>query len=131
VLDELAQCISRRILRHPGRLDEIARQLDEHFDGRRQTFELPLDWRLSSGFRRTVLHLLPTITYGFTASYTDVATTLTGRSGAARAVGTACATNPMPIAVPCHRVIRARRLGGYLGGVDTKATLLALERAVA
>ena len=106
----------------------MTRQLDEYFTGRRRTFDLSLDWRLTNGYRGEVLPVLRSITYGHTASYGDVAA-MTGRPRAARAVGTACATNPMPVVVPCHRVIRSDgEMGGYLGGIEAKATLLALER---
>jgi methylated-DNA-[protein]-cysteine S-methyltransferase len=129
VLGDLSDRISLRILQHPGRLDRAARELDEYFAGRRRTFDVDLDWRLSSGFRGTVLRHLPDIAYGRTASYATVAQ-LTGRPKAVRAVGTACATNPLPIFVPCHRVVRSDgSMGGYLGGVDAKAALLELESA--
>ena len=127
VLQQLADRVSPRVLRHPARLDATARQLDEYFAGRRQAFTVPLDWRLASGFRSTVLHHLPDITYGHTASYAAVAR-LVGNPKAVRAVGTACATNPLPIVVPCHRVVRSDGgIGGYLGGVEAKTKLLALE----
>lgn len=129
VLQSLAERISPRILRSPSRLDETARELEEYFDGRRRSFEVPLDWRLSAGFRSEVLHHLPEISYGATASYAAVAA-LTGSPKAVRAVGTACATNPPPVVVPCHRVVRSDGgLGGYLGGVQAKRTLLTLETA--
>jgi methylated-DNA-[protein]-cysteine S-methyltransferase len=129
VLQTLADRISPRILNAPARLDAVARQLDEYFDGHRRAFDIPLDWRLSAGFRRTVLHHLPEIGYGHTASYAAVAH-LAGNPGAVRAVGTACATNPLPVVVPCHRVVRSDgSMGGYLGGVDAKRTLLTLESA--
>ena len=129
VLEDLSDRISPRILNHPARLDDTARELDEYFAGRRQAFGVDLDWRLSSGFRETVLRHLPDIAYGQTASYATVAQ-LAGRPKAVRAVGTACATNPLPIVVPCHRVIKSDgTMGGYLGGVDAKATLLDLESA--
>ncbi|MCW2751832.1 MAG: cysteine methyltransferase [Aeromicrobium sp.] len=129
VLEDLSERISPRILKHPARLDTAARELDEYFDGRRQTFDLPLDWRLSAGFRETVLRHLSDIVYGHTASYATVAA-LAGRPRAVRAVGTACATNPLPVVVPCHRVVRSDgSMGGYLGGLDAKATLLELEAA--
>jgi len=90
---------------------------------------VPLDWRLSAGFRSTVLHHLPEIAYGHTASYAAVAQ-LAGNPKAVRAVGSACATNPLPVVVPCHRVVRSDgAMGGYLGGTDAKRTLLALEGA--
>jgi methylated-DNA-[protein]-cysteine S-methyltransferase len=129
VLESLSQRISPRILHHPARLDVAARELDEYFDGRRRAFSLTLDWRLSAGFRETVLRHLSGISYGRTASYATVAE-LAGRPKAVRAVGTACATNPLPVVVPCHRVIRSDgSMGGYLGGLDAKTTLLELESA--
>ena len=129
VLQNLADRISPRLLEAPGRLDTVARELDEYFAGRLHTFDLPLDWRLSSGFRRTVLAHLSDIDYGHTAIYATVAK-LAGNPKAVRAVGTACATNPLPVVVPCHRVLRSDgTLGGYLGGVEAKRTLLGLEAA--
>lgn len=129
VLQKLADKISPRILRAPARLDTAARQLDEYFAGDRREFDLPLDWRLSAGFRSTVLHHLPEITYGHTASYAAVAR-LAGNPRAVRAVGSACATNPLPVIVPCHRVIRSDgTMGAYLGGVEAKRILLTLEAA--
>ena len=129
VLATLAERVSPRILHHPARLDTVARQLDEYFAGARHTFDVDLDWRLTSGFRATVLHHLADIAYGHTASYASVAQ-LAGRPKAVRAVGTACATNPLPVVVPCHRVVRSDgAMGGYLGGVAAKAALLQLEAA--
>ena len=129
VLQALADKVSPRILQAPARLDLAARELDEYFAGRRRAFDLPLDWRLSAGFRRAVLGPLADIGYGHTASYAAVAR-LAGNPKAVRAVGTACATNPMPVVVPCHRVVRSDgSLGGYLGGADAKRTLLTLEAA--
>jgi methylated-DNA-[protein]-cysteine S-methyltransferase len=129
VLQGLADRVSPRILRTPRRLDSVAQQLDEYFAGVRTSFDLPLDWRLSAGFRSTVLHHLPEIAYGHTASYAAVAQ-LAGNPKAVRAVGSACATNPLPVVVPCHRVVRSDgAMGGYLGGTDAKRTLLALEGA--
>jgi methylated-DNA-[protein]-cysteine S-methyltransferase len=127
VLEDLAERISPRILHHPARLDNAARELEEYFGGRRRAFSLNLDWRLSAGFREIVLRHLPDIDYGHTASYATVAQ-LAGRPKAVRAVGTACSTNPLPVVVPCHRVIRSDGgMGGYLGGLDAKTTLLELE----
>ena len=127
VLQALADRISPRVLRAPARLDATARELDEYFAGHRRRFDLPLDWQLARGFRRTVLTHLADIGYGRTASYAAVAQ-LAGSPKAVRAVGTACATNPLPVVVPCHRVVRSDgSMGGYLGGVDAKRTLLALE----
>jgi methylated-DNA-[protein]-cysteine S-methyltransferase len=129
VLQSLAERISPRVLNAPRRLDPIVQELDEYFAGHRQQFDVPLDWRLSAGFRNVVLHHLPEIGYGHTASYAAVAQ-LAGNPKAVRAVGTACATNPLPVVVPCHRVLRSDgALGGYLGGVEAKRTLLALEAA--
>ncbi len=129
VLQSLADRISPRILLAPDRLDAAARQLDEYFTGKRQEFSVPLDWRLSAGFRSTVLHHLPEIGYGHTASYAAVAK-LAGNPAAVRAVGSACATNPLPVVVPCHRVVRSDgAMGGYLGGVQAKRILLTLEAA--
>ncbi|GAB7071269.1 methylated-DNA--[protein]-cysteine S-methyltransferase [Mycobacterium hodleri] len=129
VLQGLADRVSPRILHAPRRLDAVAAQLDEYFAGARTTFDVPLDWRLSGGFRGTVLHHLPEIAYGHTASYAAVAQ-LAGNPKAVRAVGSACATNPLPVVVPCHRVVRSDgAMGGYLGGVEAKRTLLALEAA--
>lgn len=129
VLQSLADRISSRILLAPDRLDAAARQLDEYFTGKRREFSVPLDWRLSAGFRSTVLRHLPEIGYGHTASYAAVAK-LAGNPTAVRAVGSACATNPLPVVVPCHRVIRSDgAMGGYLGGVQAKRILLTLEAA--
>ena len=131
VLQALADRISPRILNAPGRLDPVARELDEYFAGRRQTFDLDLDWRLSAGFRNLVLHQLPQIGYGHTASYAAVAQ-LAGNPKAVRAVGTACATNPLPLVVPCHRVVRSDgTMGQYRGGPDAKRVLITLEAAAA
>lgn len=129
VLQVLSDRISPRILHAPPRLDVAARQLDEYFAGRRRTFDVPLDWRLTVGFRSAVLHHLPEIAFGSTATYAAVAE-LTGSPKAMRAVGTACATNPLPVIIPCHRVVRSDgSMGRYLGGIDAKASLLALEAA--
>lgn len=127
VLAVLAQRVSPRILAAPGRLDEVARQLGQYFDGARRTFDLPMDLRLSRGFRRAVLDRLVATAYGQTVSYAALAAA-SGSPAAVRAVGSACATNPVPVVVPCHRVVRSDgRLGQYLGGVDAKRTLLDLE----
>lgn len=129
VLATLAEQVSPRILNAPRRLDPAARELDEYFAGARQRFDLPLDLSLSRGFRLTVLTHLPDIGYGQTASYGAVAA-LAGRPRAARAVGTACATNPLPVVVPCHRVIHADgTIGTYLAGPAVKRVLLGLEAA--
>ena len=129
VLLALAERISPRLLKSPARLDPVARQLDEYFTGRRHAFDVTLDWSLSQGFRRTVLeHLNTDVSYGATASYAALAQ-LSGSPKAVRAVGTACATNPIPIVVPCHRVIRSDgTVGAYRGGPVAKRVLLDLER---
>jgi len=129
VLQALADRISPRVLNAPARLDQPARELDESFAGQRQSFDLPLDWRLAAGFRRAVLSHLKEIGYGRTASYAAVAA-LAGNPKAVRAAATACATNPLPVVVPCHRVIYSDgRIGRYLGGPEAKRTLLTLEAA--
>lgn len=129
VLGTLAERLSPRILRSPARLDDAARQLDEYFAGHRRAFDLRLDHALSAGFRRTVQGWLPDIAYGHTATYGEVAAAV-GNPKAVRAVGSACATNPLPVVVPCHRVLRSDgSLGGYVGGPRAKTTLLTLERA--
>ena len=129
VLQALADRISPRVLNAPARLDEPARELDEYFGGHRRSFDLPLDWRLSAGFRRAVLSHLTEIGYGQTASYAAVAG-LAGNPKAVRAAATACATNPLPVVIPCHRVIYSDgRIGRYLGGPEAKRTLLTLEEA--
>jgi len=129
VLQALADRISPRVLNAPARLDAAARELGEYFTGQRRSFDLPLDWRLSAGFRHAVLIHLAEIGYGHTASYAEVAR-LAGNPKAVRAAATACATNPLPVVVPCHRVVRADGgMGGYLGGIEAKRTLLTLEAA--
>jgi len=129
VLAKLADAVSPRILRAPARLEAAVRQLDEYFTGGRRMFDLPLDFRLSRGFHRAVLAHLPEIGYGSTESYAQVAAAA-GSPKAVRAVGTACATNPLPVVVPCHRVVRADgSFGGYVGGEEAKRTLLTLEAA--
>jgi methylated-DNA-[protein]-cysteine S-methyltransferase len=127
VLEQLATWVSPRVLHAPARLDAAARELAEYFAGRRSLFDLPLDLRLAQGFRRTVLAHLPTIRYGQTASYAAVAAAV-GNPKAVRAVGTACATNPLPLVLPCHRVVRSDGTPGqYGGGPEAKQILLALE----
>jgi methylated-DNA-[protein]-cysteine S-methyltransferase len=129
VLRRLSEQVSPRVLRAPARLDPAARQLEEYFAGRRTAFDLALDLRLSAGFRRIVLAHLRDIGYGTTASYAALAAA-SGSPRAVRAVGTACATNPLPVVVPCHRVVRSDGgVGNYVGGVAAKRTLLDLEAA--
>jgi methylated-DNA-[protein]-cysteine S-methyltransferase len=128
VLEELARRISPRLLRAPrATLTETRHELDEYFDGRRRGFDVPLDWQLTHGFRRDVLRATAEIKYGRTATYRDFATRA-GSPRAVRAAGTALATNPLPIVVPCHRVLRTGgALGAYRGGPAAKAQLLTLE----
>ena len=129
VLIDLGTRIGPRILHARERLDEVERELAEYFEGRRTHFDLVLDLSLSHGFRQRVQRHLVQIGYGTTQSYKQVAT-LVGNPSATRAVGGACAANPLPIVLPCHRVLRSDgSLGGYAGGLDAKRTLLALERA--
>ncbi len=126
-LEWLAEKASPRLLRLPDRVEQPRRQLDEYFAGQRRRFDLTLDWGLVWGFRRQVLQHLAELPYGETVTYGELAKEV-GHPGAARAVGTTMAINPIPIVVPCHRVLAAGgKLGGYAGGVDTKRTLLALE----
>jgi methylated-DNA-[protein]-cysteine S-methyltransferase len=128
-LQWLADRLSPRVMRLPERLEGPRRQLDEYFAGRRRQFELPLDWGLTWGFRRVVLQHLAGLPFGETVTYGRLADAV-GHPGAARAVGSAMASNPMPIVVPCHRVVAAGgKLGGYTGGIDKKRALLGLEGA--
>ena len=129
VLCTLSQRLSPRVLRAPRRLDAAARELDEYFSRQRRVFGLPLDLSLSNGFRQLVQRHLPEIGYGQTRTYRQVAE-LVGNPKAVRAVGTACATNPLPVVVPCHRVLRTDGTpGGYVGGPAAKQALLSLEAA--
>jgi methylated-DNA-[protein]-cysteine S-methyltransferase len=129
-LDEVAASVSPRLVRLPRRLDALRRELDEYFAGRRHDFDVALDRRLSHGYRLAVLEELSRVPFGDTVTYKDLAQR-TGHPKASRAVGTAMATNPIPIVVPCHRVLRTGgALGGYGGGLDTKAWLLRHEGAL-
>ncbi|GAA3587744.1 methylated-DNA--[protein]-cysteine S-methyltransferase [Klugiella xanthotipulae] len=129
VLAAIAAKVSPRILFAPERLDAAARELDEYFARTRTTFDLPLDHALSKGFRQTVQTYLPLIPYGHTETYAHVAARV-GNPRAVRAVGTACATNPLPLVLPCHRVVRSDGSpGGYAGGPEAKTALIALEAA--
>lgn len=131
VLARLAEVVSPRILRAGARTDEAARQLDEYLGGRRRRVEVPLDLVLIGGFRRSVVERLPEIPYGATATYAALARRA-GSPGAVRAVGSACSHNPLPLVLPCHRVVRSDgSLGGYLGGAPVKAALLAMEAETA
>jgi methylated-DNA-[protein]-cysteine S-methyltransferase len=129
VLARLADVVSPRILLAPARLDAAARQLDEYFTRRRTAFEVPVDLRLAEGFRRNVIEHLRAIGYGQRESYATVAAAI-GHPRAVRAVGTACAHNPLPVVIPCHRVVRSDgSTGQYVGGHLAKSTLLNLEAA--
>lgn len=131
VLESLASRVSPRVMDAPGRLDTVATELDQYFGGTRDSFDVSLDYSLSAGFRQTVQRFLPSIAYGHTRSYKEVAQ-FVGNPNAVRAVGTACATNPLPVVIPCHRVLRTDgSLGGYIGGLEAKTTLLDLERKAA
>jgi methylated-DNA-[protein]-cysteine S-methyltransferase len=126
-LEELAAQISPRVLEAPAQLDDVRRQLDLYFEGRLREFDLPLDWQLSKGFRRRALRAIDRIPYGKTRSYTEIARSA-GSERAVRAAGTACGSNPIPIVVPCHRVLRSGgALGGYGGGLPMKEALLRME----
>lgn len=127
LLAELAEEISPRVLSAPRRVDRARRELDEYFAGARRDFDVPLDWSLARAFRREVLEELVKVPYGETTTYAELAADA-GRPRAVRAAGTALATNPIPIIVPCHRVLRSDgSVGGYRGGADVKRKLLALE----
>jgi methylated-DNA-[protein]-cysteine S-methyltransferase len=131
ILAKLAAQVSPRVLHAPARLDAVARELDEYFAGRRRSFDVPLDFQLSHGFRRAVHLHLRDIRYGRTESYAEVAAAA-GSPAAVRAVGSACATNPLPVIVPCHRVVRSDgTLGGYVGGAEVKRGLLTMESSAA
>jgi methylated-DNA-[protein]-cysteine S-methyltransferase len=127
LLADLATQVSPRVLEAPAQLDRARRELDLYFEGGLTKFGLPLDWRLSKDFRRRVLRAIARIPYGQTRSYTEMARSA-GNERAVRAAGTACGSNPLPLVVPCHRVLRSGgALGGYGGGLPMKEGLLQLE----
>ncbi len=127
LLVDLATRVSPRVLEAPAQLDAARRELDLYFAGKLTAFDLPLDWRLSKDFRRKVLRAIARIPYGQTRSYTQMATSA-GNERAVRAAGSACGANPIPLVVPCHRVLRSGgALGGYGGGLPMKEELLRLE----
>ena len=129
-LEDLARRVSPRVLEAPARLDPIRRELDEYFDGRRTAFDLPIDWVLTAGFAREVLRATARIGYGQVSSYARVAAEA-GSPRATRAAGNALGSNPVPVVVPCHRVLRTGGgLGGYTGGLERKEFLLRLEGAL-
>ena len=128
ILDQLALRLSPSIVEAPARLDVVRRELDEYFDGRRRDFDLELDWGLvGEGFRRRVLEATARIAFGSTSTYRDVSIAA-GSPKAFRAAGNALGSNPIPIVVPCHRVLASTGgLGGYTGGLDRKRLLLSIE----
>lgn len=131
VVEDLAERLSPRILEAPQRLDGVRRELDEYFEGRRSGFDVPIDWSLTSGFTGAVLRQTARIGYGETSTYADVADRA-GSPRAVRAAGNALGANPIPVVVPCHRVLRTGgALGGYTGGVERKEFLLRLEGVLA
>lgn len=126
-LERVAARISPRILEAPGRLDAARRELDEYFSGTRRGFGIPIDWSLVSGYARAVLEATSAIPYGGAMSYGEVSAAA-GNPRGARATGNALGSNPIPIVIPCHRVVRSGgSIGGYTGGLDRKRFLLALE----
>ena len=131
VLDQLAVRLSPRVLEAPNRLDHVRRQLEEYFTGKRRDFDLDLDWSLTRhGFAERVLQATARIPYGRMSTYRDVAHEA-GNRAATRAAGNALGSNPIPVVVPCHRVVRTGGgLGGYGGGLPTKEFLLRLEGAM-
>lgn len=130
VLDELALRVSPRIVEAPAKLDDLRREFDEYFEGKRRDFDVPLDWSLVKGFNLKVLRATAKIPYGGVSTYSDMARKA-GSPRAARAAGNALHNNPMPLVVPCHRVLyRDGGLGGYGGGLPMKEFLLKLEGAL-
>ena len=126
-LDEVSRRLSPRVLRSPGRVDPVRRELDEYFDRRRRHFDVALDWSLTGDFQRRILQAAVAIPYGGVATYGEVAAAA-GSPRGSRAAGNALGGNPIPVIVPCHRVVAAGgKLGGYTGGVDKKELLLRLE----
>jgi methylated-DNA-[protein]-cysteine S-methyltransferase len=126
-LDRLARRISPRVLEAPAQLDEVRRELEQYFEGARRRFQLAVDWALVEGFGRRVLEATAGIAYGEVSTYREVATRA-GSPGATRAAGNALGANPLPIVVPCHRVLRTGGgLGGYTGGLEKKRYLLSVE----
>jgi methylated-DNA-[protein]-cysteine S-methyltransferase len=127
-LQSLAARLSPRVIEAPARLDDARRQLDDYFSGRLTAFSLPIDWSLVGDFGRRVLGRTAEIPYGAVSTYGDIARAI-GSPRAARATGNALGSNPMPIVVPCHRVVASGgKMGGYTGGIERKELLLTLER---
>jgi methylated-DNA-[protein]-cysteine S-methyltransferase len=127
VLADLVRRVSPRVLEAPARLDGARRELDEYFEGRRTEFDLTIDWALTTGFTTKVLRATAAVGFGQTTTYAEVAGAA-GSPRAMRAAGNSLGSNPIPIVVPCHRVLRTGgALGGYTGGVERKEFLLRLE----
>jgi methylated-DNA-[protein]-cysteine S-methyltransferase len=127
VLDWVAAKLSARMLEAPARLDAVRRELDEYFEGRRRTFDLPIDWALASAWGRKILKATAAIPFGEVSTYGAVAAKA-GNPKASRAAGRALNTNPIPIVVPCHRVLPGSGgIGNYGGGPERKRVLLELE----
>lgn len=131
VLEDLARYISPRVLEAPARLDEERRELEAYFEGKRDHFDVPVDWELTpAGFRNRALHAVARIPYGKTKTYAEIAKAA-GNARAFRAAGTACGKNPIPLIVPCHRVVQSGGgIGNYGGGPEMKRELLSLEGAI-
>ena len=126
-LERLTRKLSPRVLEAPARLDRVRRELDEYFEGRRTQFDVPVDWSLSKGFTRRILRATAKVPYGEVSTYRQMAAKA-GNERAVRAAGNALGANPIPIVVPCHRILRTGgSLGGYGGGVPRKEFLLRLE----
>jgi methylated-DNA-[protein]-cysteine S-methyltransferase len=131
VLEDLARFVSPRVLESPARLDEERRELEDYFEGKRDHFDVPVDWKLTpAGFRNRALHAVARIPYGETRTYGQIAKQA-GNERAFRAAGTACGRNPIPLIVPCHRVVQSGGgVGNYGGGPEMKRALLDLEGAL-
>jgi methylated-DNA-[protein]-cysteine S-methyltransferase len=130
VLNSLATKLSPRMLESPGKLDDVRRELDEYFEGRRRDFDLPIDWALATEFTRRILQATAAIPFGQTSTYGKVAAQA-GNPKASRAAGRALGSNPIPIVVPCHRVVGTNgQLTGYTGGLHRKIALLQIEGIV-
>ena len=129
-LDRLTKLLGTRVLRTAKPVDPARRQLDEYFEGKRRSFDVPLDVRVAAPFARRVLEELARVPYGKTTTYSDLALQAE-HPRAARAVGTVMNRNPIPIVLPCHRVVgRSGSLVGYGGGLERKEALLRLEGAI-
>jgi len=127
VLEQLSAKVSPRILAAPRRLDEPRRELEQYFAGTRATFDGRLDWQLTRGFGRRVLEATARIPFGSVSTYKQVAAEA-GSPRGSRAAGNALGSNPLPIVVPCHRVLHSGGgLGGYTGGLERKRALLEIE----